>query len=71
MKQYKVVYVNHDSKEIYDSEYRWEVGYDTRKGQETVLNYYGSKGWKLVSAVSSDSIGSFGEEIYLYLEREV
>ena len=71
MKQYKVVYVDHDSKRISDSEHYWDVGYDTRKGQETVLNYYGKQGWRLVSTVSSDSVGSFGERIYLYLERDV
>ena len=69
MKQYKVIYVNHDNKRISDGEHYWDVGYDTRGGQEKVLNYYGQYGWRLVAAVGREP-GSFGEQIYLYLERD-
>ena len=69
MKQYKVVYVNPDYKRISDSEHYWDIN-DTREGQEKVLNYYGQYAWKLV-AVAGEKISSFGEKLYLYLERDI
>lgn len=71
MRQYKVVYVDHDGQQIYDSEHRWNVGNNIRKGQEDVLNYYAKLGWRLVTTVSGHQVDSFGAEMNLYLEREI
>lgn len=70
MKQYKVIHVSDNR--VSDSERYWRIdNCGTRQGQEMVLNYYGARGWRLVSVASNDNIGSSYETTYLYLERDV
>ena len=66
MKEYKVVEVDLYSYKADGGDCEFTLGYNIRSGQEYVINYYASKGWKLVHTLYFDS----GVAVFLYFERD-